>query len=129
MIQQYKEFKPTSWAIDNKTSIYMLAVILAIFGFISYSTIPKEQIPGNKTYIVSVNTMYPGTSPSDIENFITRPLEKKMKSIEDVKEITSNSVQDFSAIIVEFNTGTDLRKPNKGLRMPLTKQRMIYPMI
>jgi multidrug efflux pump len=121
MIQKYKEFKPTSWAIDNKTSIYMLAVILAIFGMISYSTIPKEQIPEIQLTYISIGTMYPGTSPSDIENFITRPLEKEMKSLEDVKEITSSSVQDFSSIIVEFNAGTDLTEAKQRVKDAVDK--------
>jgi multidrug efflux pump subunit AcrB len=121
MIQNYKEFKPTSWAIDNKTSIYMLAAILAIFGMISYFTIPKEQFPEIQLTYISVGTMYPGTSPSDIENFITRPLEKEMKSLEDVKEITSSSVQDFSSIIVEFNAGTDLTEAKQRVKDAVDK--------
>src|SRR5512133_930099 len=127
MIQNYKEFKPTSWAIDNKTSMYMLAVILAIFGFISYLTIPKEQIPEIKLTYISVGTLYPGTSPKDIENFITRPLEKNMKSLEDVKVITSNSVQDFSMIIVEFNAGVDLTEAKQRVKDAVDKTKRDLP--
>ncbi|HEX2396461.1 MAG TPA: efflux RND transporter permease subunit, partial [Bacteroidales bacterium] len=105
---KYKEFKPTSWAIDNKTSAYMLAVILSLFGLMSYFTIPKEQFPEIELTYISISTLYQGTSPTDIENFITRPLEKQMKSLENVREITSTSVQDFSSIIVEFIAGTDI---------------------
>jgi multidrug efflux pump len=113
--KKFKEFKPTSWAIDNKTSIFVLAFILAVYGFISYSTIPKEQIPEIVIPYIMVNTLYPGTSPVDMENYVTRPLEKSMKSIEDVKQITSRSVQDYSAIIVEFNS---------GIKIPEAKQRV-----
>jgi multidrug efflux pump len=127
MIQKFKEFKPTSWAIDNKTSMYVLAVILAIFGFINYSTIPKEQIPEIKLTYVMVTTLYPGTSPSDIENFVTRPLEKNMKSIEDVKVITSNSVQDFSSILVEFNTGMDISEAKQRVKDAVDKTKKDLP--
>lgn len=127
MIQKYKEFRPTSWAIDNKTSMYVLAIILAIFGFINYSTIPKEQIPEIKLTYVMVSTMYPGTSPSDIENFVTRPLEKNMKSIEDVKVITSNSVQDFSMILVEFNTGMDISEAKQRVKDAVDKTKKDLP--
>jgi|WetSurSiteA1Bulk_404760.scaffolds.fasta_scaffold00240_10 multidrug efflux pump len=127
MIQKYKEFKPTSWAIDNKTSMYMLALILAVFGFISYTSIPKEQIPEIKLTYIMVNTPYPGTSPTDIENFITRPLEKNLKSIEDVKEITSNSVQDYSSIVVEFNTGMDLSEAKQRVKDAVDKTKKDLP--
>src|SRR5512139_3934359 len=127
MIQKFKEFKPTSWAIDNKTSMYMLAIILAIFGLMNYFTIPKEQIPEIKLTYIMVGTLYPGTSPSDIENFVTRPLEKNMKSLEDVKEITSQSVQDFSTILVEFNAGIDLAEAKQRVKDAVDKTMADLP--
>jgi multidrug efflux pump len=127
MKQQYKEFKPTSWAIDNKTSMFVLAFILAAYGFISYSTIPKEQIPEIVIPYIMVNTVYPGTSPTDMENFVTRPLEKNMKSIEDVKKITSNSVQDFSTIVVEFNTGVDIPDAKQRVKDAVDKTAADLP--
>ncbi|MGC8802568.1 MAG: efflux RND transporter permease subunit, partial [Bacteroidales bacterium] len=104
-LQGFKEFKPTSWSIDNKTSIYVLAIMLAIFGLVSYNSIPKEQFPEIVIPQIIVSTVYPGTSPTDMENLVTRPLEKNLKSISGVKKISSKSVQDYSLIIVEFNTG------------------------
>jgi multidrug efflux pump len=127
MIEKYKQFKPTSWAINNKTSMYVLAFILAAYGFISYSTIAKEQIPEIEIPYIMVNTVYPGTSPADIENFITRPLEKNLKSIEDVKQITSSSVQDFSMIIVEFNTGIDIPEAKQRVKDAVDKTQSDLP--
>ncbi len=127
MIEKYKEFKPTSWAINNKTSMYVLAFILAAYGFISYSTIAKEQIPEIVIPYIMVNTVYPGTSPADMENFITRPLEKNMKSIEDVKQITSNSVQDFSMIVVEFNTGIEIPEAKQRVKDAVDKTQTDLP--
>ena len=107
MKAEFKEFKPTSWSIDNKTSIYVLVIIIAIFGLINYNTIPKEQFPEIVIPNIIVTTVYSGTSPEDMENLITRPLEKNIKSISGVKKITSRSIQNFSMINVEFNTGID----------------------
>ena len=91
-----KEFKPTSWSIDNKTSIYVIILIIAVFGIISYNTIPKEQFPDIVIPTIYVNTIYAGNSPTNIENLVTRPLEKKIKAINGVKKITSSSLQDYS---------------------------------
>jgi multidrug efflux pump len=101
---KFKEFKPASWAIDNKTSIYVLTIILSLVGLASYQDIPKEQFPEVKFPSILITTLYPGTSPADMEQLITKPIEKQIKSITGVKKIKSNSVQDFAIINVEFNT-------------------------
>lgn len=101
---KFKEFKPSSWSIDNKTSIYVLTIILSLVGFVSYQDIPKEQFPEVKFPSILITTLYPGTSPSDMEQLVTKPIEKQIKSITGVKKIKSNSVQDFAIINVEFNT-------------------------
>src|SRR5690606_35284148 len=55
-----------------------------------------------------VVTTYPGTSPADMENLVTRPIEKQIKSMSGVKKVTSTSAQDFSMISVEYNTDIEV---------------------
>lgn len=124
---KYKEFKPTSWSIDNKTSIYVLVAILVLFGLMSYNSIPKEQIPEIIIPTVLVNTLYPGSSPSDIENLITRPLEKNLKSVKDVKKITSKSIQDFSLISVEFQPGIEISEAKQRVKDARDKTKKDLP--
>jgi multidrug efflux pump len=107
-IKKFKEFFATSWAIDNKTSIYVLAIFITLLGIQSYRNIPKEQFPEIIIPTILVNTVYPGTSPSDMENLVTRPIEKQLKGAAGVKKITSNSLQDFSTVVIEFNTDVDV---------------------
>lgn len=99
-----KEFKPSSWSIDNKTSIYILTIIITLAGLFSYIGLPKEQFPEVKFPSIIISTIYPGTSPKDMEQLVTKPLEKQLKTITGVKKIKSNSVQDFAIVNVEFNT-------------------------
>ncbi|HUX56398.1 MAG TPA: efflux RND transporter permease subunit [Bacteroidales bacterium] len=127
MEKKYKEFFATSWAIDNKISVYVLVFIISVFGIINYYTIPKEQIPEIVIPMVNVNTIYPGTSPSDMESLVTRPLEKNLKSISGVKKITSRSVQDFSAIIVEFNTGIEIKDAKQKVNDAVDKTKKDLP--
>ncbi len=103
-----KEFKPTSWAIDNRTSIFIITVIITLAGLMSYNSLPKEQFPDVTVPTIFVSTIYPGASPSDMEQLVTKPIEKQLKGLSGVKKVTSNSVQDFSSIIVEFNTSLDV---------------------
>lgn len=127
MEKKFKEFFATSWAIDNKISVYVLVFIISVFGLINYYTIPKEQFPEIVIPLININTIYPGTSPSDMENLVTRPLEKNIKSISGVKKITSRSVQDFSAIIVEFNTGIEIKDAKQKVNDAVDKTKKDLP--
>lgn len=102
-----KNFKPTSWAIRNTSTVYLIGFFMVIGGIMSYLDLPKEQFPEIVLPTVYVGTAYPGTSPVDMENLITRPIERDIKSVVGVKEVKSNSIQDFSAITVEFNSDID----------------------
>ncbi len=126
-MSKFKEFKPTSLAIDNKTAVFFLVIILGIFGFISYKGIPKEQFPDIVIPTILVNTVYPGTSPGDMENLVTRPLEKNLKSISGVKKITSSSVQDFSSIAVEFKTDIDVADAKRKVKDAVDKTKADLP--
>lgn len=124
---KFKEFFATSWAIDNKTSIYVLTIFITILGLFSYITIPKEQFPEIIIPTIMVNTVYPGTSPEDMENLITRPIEKQIKSLTGIKKVTSQSLQDFSIIVVEFNTDVDVTDAKQRVRDAVDKSKSKLP--
>lgn len=104
--EKFKEFKPTSWSIRNKTSIYLLIAFVSIIGAFQFVTLPKEQFPDIVIPTIYIQTINVGNSPKDMENLVTIPIEKQIKGITGAKinKITSTSIQDFSAIIVEFET-------------------------
>src|SRR5512137_1763262 len=125
--KQIKEFFATSWAIDNRTSIYVLTVIITSLGLLSYFSIPKEQIPEIIIPTIIVSTPYPRTSPEDMENLVTRPIEKEAKSLADVKQITSKSVQDFSSNVVEFNPGIEVSAAKQRVKDSVDKAKVNLP--
>ena len=104
--EKFKEFKPTSWAIDNRTAVYIIAVLISAYGLFQFNTMPKEQFPDIVVPTISVVTVYAGNSPKDIENLVTRPIEKQLKGISGakVKKISSTSQADYSLIVIEFDT-------------------------
>jgi len=108
MLDKIKEFKPSSWSINNKVSIYVLTVIITLVGLGSYMGLPKEKFPDIVIPTIFVSTVNAGASPSDMETLVTRPLEKKIRSISGIKKVTSNSLQDYSVITVEFNTDVEV---------------------
>lgn len=123
----FKEFFATSWAIDSKTSVYVLAVFITLLGIQSYVSIPKEQFPEIVIPTVLVNTVYPGTSPTDMENLVTRPIEKQLKGVSGVKKITSSSLQDFSMVAVEFNTDVEISEAKQRVKDAVDKSRSDLP--
>lgn len=126
-MSKFKEFKPTSWSIDNKTSIYILTLFITFAGIFSYNSLPKERFPDIVIPTIFVQTIYPGSSPKDIENLITKPIEKKIKSISGVKKLKSQSIQDFSIITVEFDTDVKVDQAKKKVKDEVDKAKSDLP--
>lgn len=127
MKEIFKEFKPSSWAINNKTSVYILTIFITLAGFMTYQGLPKEQFPEVVFPMILVNTVYPGTSPGDMENLVTRHIEKRVKSIAGVKKVTSTSIQDFSMVNVEFNTDVDVAEAKQKVKDEVDKAKSDLP--
>ncbi|RNI28895.1 efflux RND transporter permease subunit [Rufibacter latericius] len=122
-----KEFKPTSWAIDNRTSIYFIVLIISLAGILAYNRLQKENFPDIVIPTMIVTTVYPGTSPSDMENLVTRPIEKQIKSLNGVKRVTSTSMQDFAMINVEFNTDVEVEVGKQRVKDAVDKAQTDLP--
>ena len=122
-----KEFGPTSWSINNKTSIYIITLMLTIAGIFAYIKLGKEKFPDIVIPRIIVATVYPGTSPTDIENLVTRQLEKEIKGVNGVKKINSTSNQDYCIVDVEFNSGIDVQAAKQLIKDAVDKARTELP--
>ncbi len=98
-----KEFGLTTFSLKNGTMVMFLTFMFVIMGVITYQSLPKDSFPEVKQPIVYIGTTYPGNSPVDMENLVTRQIEKEINTISEVDNIQSTSVQDYSTIIVEFD--------------------------
>jgi multidrug efflux pump subunit AcrB len=122
-----REFGLSSLSVDNSTSVVILTLIITVLGLSAYRTMPKESFPEIVIPTVYVGTPYPGNSPVDMENLITRPIEKELKGMNDVKDINSTSVQDFSSIIIEFNPGVEISKAIQDVKDAVDKAKSELP--
>ncbi len=127
--KKFKEFKPTSWSIDNRTAIYIIAIIITIYGLMKFINMPKEQYPDIVVPTISVVTVYVGNSPKDIENLVTRPIEQELKGISGAKvnKIQSTSQADYSLIVVEFDTDVKTELAKQKVKDAIDKARAELP--
>ncbi|TAJ14049.1 efflux RND transporter permease subunit [Marinilabiliaceae bacterium JC017] len=116
-----RKFKPTFWALKNKNTVYILTVFLLISGLMAYKGMQRELFPEIVVPYISVATVYPGNSPLDIENLITRPIEKELKGLDGVKKQSSASYQDMSIIIVEFETDVQVNQALQDVKDQVDK--------
>ncbi len=122
-----REFKLTTLALNNRNTILLLAVAILGFGLFSYRNLPKELTPEVVIPTIMVQTPYPGNPPIDIENLITRPIEREVESVKGIKEINSTSSQGFSMILVEFNTDVDIDKALQDVKDAVDKAERELP--
>ncbi len=122
-----KEFAPSSWAIDNKTAIYVLIFLISVLGLISYNNLPKENFPDIAQSKVFITTAFAGQSPQNIENLVTRQIEKQLKSLKGLKKVTSNSVQNVSIITAEFQANVKIKDAKIDVKDAVDKAKQDLP--
>ncbi len=116
MSHQSKEFSISSWAIENRVTVYILTCLIVVTGMIAYVSMPREDYPEiieNKIYISSI---FPGNSAEDVEKLVVKPLEKQFKTISGVGKITSSSFQDYGMIIAEFDDNVSIEQAKRKIK-------------
>lgn len=122
-----RTFWLSNWALNNKITIYLIVLVIVGFGLYSYVSRPKELFPDINFPTVMVQTVYPGNPPVDIENLITRPIEKEVESLKGIKKMTSLSSQDASSIFIEFQPNVDIKKALQDVKDAVDKAKSDLP--
>lgn len=117
-----KEFRLSSWAIDNKTTMYVLIAVILFLGASAYFNMPRENFPEIKETKIYISSLYPGNTAEDIEKLITDPLEDELKTVSNVIEITSTSQEDYSMIIVEFDENLSVEAAKQKVKDEVDSQ-------
>ena len=122
-----REFKLTTLALNNKNTIFLITVAIIIFGIMSYVSLPKELMPEINIPTVLIQTVYPGNPPSDIESLVTKVIEKEIKTIKGIDDISSTSSQDASIIIIEFNFDVNIKDALQEVKDAVDKAKSDLP--
>src|SRR4030095_15843791 len=129
IVEGFKELKLTSWVIDHATVTYVAVITITLVGLSIFTSLPKESYPDIVIPQIYVATVYAGTSPKDMENLVTRPIEKQIKGITGarIRNIKSTSIQDFSSILVEFETGVEVADAKQRVKDAVDKAKTDLP--
>lgn len=122
-----RTFGLSNWSLKNKITVFLATALLAIVGAFSYTSMPKELFPEIVIPTIMVQTVYPGNPPVDIENLITRHIEKEVETIKGVKKVTSTSLQDVSLVVVEFNTNVEVKQAKQDVKDAVDKAKRNLP--
>ena len=99
----FKEFGPSSWAIDHRTVIYVIMFIFLVLGISSYVQMPRESFPEINDTQIFVSTVFPGNTAEDMERLVSDPLEQELKGMSNLVEISSISTENFAIVIVQVD--------------------------
>ncbi|MCX7837360.1 MAG: efflux RND transporter permease subunit [candidate division WOR-3 bacterium] len=108
--------KITEIAIRRPILTFMVALAFILFGIIGVLKMPIDLFPKVELPVAVIATLYPGAGPEEVEQEVTKELEKQISTVSGVKEITSRSMENFSIIIVTFDWGIDLDAATNDIR-------------
>ncbi|HWV40946.1 efflux RND transporter permease subunit, partial [Pseudorhodoplanes sp.] len=114
-------------AIRNARLTLSVMAFFLIAGALAYHSIPKEAEPDIQIPIIYVSLIYQGISPEDSERLLLRPVETRMKSLSNVKEMRSSAYQGGGYVLIEFNAGADLSTALEDVRAKVQDAKRDLP--
>ncbi len=96
---------PVDWAIKRRRGALLVLFFFLVAGIVAYGDIPKESEPDIAIPIIYVSMTHEGISPEDAERLLVRPMEKELKSIEGVKEMSAVASEGHASVTLEFDAG------------------------
>ncbi len=100
--------KITEISIKRPTIIVVVFTILSLLGFLSYKSLNYELLPKFTTNAITVATVYPGAGPDEVQNTVSKKIEDALSSMENIKKLTSRSMEGVSTVTVELNVSADV---------------------
>ncbi|KXG76949.1 Swarming motility protein SwrC [Fervidicola ferrireducens] len=116
----------TETVVKRPVATLMAVLVIIILGFVSLSKMQVDLLPDIQLPTAVIVTTYPGASSEEIETMITKPIEKEIAGVENIKSISSSSEANVSMITVNFNWGTDLDTAVTDIRekVDMVKKRL-----
>ncbi|RKW05548.1 MAG: efflux RND transporter permease subunit, partial [Capnocytophaga sp.] len=95
-------------SIKRPSVLIVMLSILLLGGLYSYKLLNYELIPKFEVNVVTISTIYPGASPSEIESTVTKKIEDAVSSLENIKKIQSHSYESLSVVVVQLTNDANV---------------------
>lgn len=118
-----KESLLSSWAVDNRTTVYVITFIIVIMGIFSFFSMPRESFPEVVQNNIYISSVFPGNSAEDVEKLVTKELEDVFQNVSGVNKVTSNTFNDYSLIIVEFDESVPIAEAKQRIKDEVDKAK------
>ena len=109
----------TKLILRRPVSTFLAVLSLLFFGFIAFTTMKMELLPDMNFPYMIVSTVYPGASPEDIDELVSKPIEEEVSLLPDVEEVQSRSMENVSMVIVRYRYGTNMDRAYDKLKKKL----------
>ena len=117
----------TKFVLRRPVTTFLVVITLIFFGFMNFSTMKMELLPNMNFPYLIVTTTYPGASPEDVDELLTKPVEEEVSLLSDVKQIQSLSNENFSMVIIRYNYGTNMTKAYDSLKKKMDAIKSSLP--
>ena len=108
-------------SLKNPVALFMFAIGIILLGLIAFADLAIDLFPDISLPVITVQTNYEGASPQDIEMTITRPIEKRVSRIQNVRYVSSRSREGVSNVTVEFYWGSDLNVASNDIQQSINQ--------
>ncbi|OGS23176.1 MAG: hypothetical protein A2252_02850 [Elusimicrobia bacterium RIFOXYA2_FULL_39_19] len=115
------------FAIERPVTVYMIFIAVIVLGIITLSRLSIDLLPDFSLPMGIVITSYSGAGPSEIESMVSRPIERSLSTAKDLKEMSSYSVEGFSAVMLQFEWGTNMDAAANDIREKLDMVKSTLP--
>lgn len=109
----------SKFSVKKPMTVFVCVVLVIVLGVVSFLKMTPDLLPNMDFPYAMIMTTYGGQTPETVESTVTKPLEQSISTIDGVKDITSNSAENYSVLIIEFEDGTNMDTATVDLRSSL----------
>lgn len=114
----------TKFSLKNAFVIFLIIILITVGGIYSTKTINMESMPNINIPVVTAVTIYPGASPEQVANDISRPVQKSISGIKGIQDVKVTSNENVSIVIAQFDYSADMDKAQKNIEDAVNKVKL-----
>ena len=116
--------KIINFSLKNKFAVWLLTILVTVAGIYSGLNMKLETIPDITTPVVTVTTVYPGATPAEVADKVSKPMEQQLQNLNGVNVVSSSSYQNASSIQVEYDFDKNMEKAETEIKEALANVKL-----